>query len=286
MITGLIDDIIAYIEYLKGIGLDITIHESDAYLFEYMYDFSKYNIHGNPFCVAVKSNNDAWEHCIKCQEKIYKKLKDGPFWGMCYAGAEEYVFPFENRGEICGFISVGSYGIDEKSAFLRINKISEEYFMDCKALKDLYRKSLKHEKPQTEYIKTLIKPLVHMLGYFAEHIPVPLEYSLSNDKNTLYSRIMAYINRNFCNRITLSDIAKECCCSVSAVSHTFKKYSGCSVNNYIITMRMIKAKVLLLSSGFPIRDISEMTGFSDSNYFTNTFRNFYGISPGKYRKIQ
>ena len=284
MIKGLINDIISYIEYLRRQNLDITIHEKQPYIFDYMYGLSKYNIHDNPLCVSVKSADDAWTHCIECQKKIYDKLKHGPFWGMCYAGVEEYVFPFYLNDEIIGFISVGGYGIDRKSAFLRIEKVSDEYIEDEKLLKQIYDEGLKHEKPDFEYVKSLVMPLSHMLSYFSEHIPKSI--ITGNSKNLLYSRIVGYINRNFCNVITIDDIANHCNCSASTVSHTFKKYSGYSVGAYINSLRMNKAKVLLLSGIFSIKDISEMAGFSDSNYFTNCFRKYYGISPLKYRKTQ
>lgn len=49
-------------------------------------------------------------------------------------------------------------------------------------------------------------------------------------------------------------------------------------------MRMDEAKRLLLNTDIPIQDISEKTGFNNDTYFSNIFKNKFGVSPLKYRK--
>jgi len=106
-----------------------------------MYMLSKYNIHDNPFCTLIKKSDDAWTHCVSCQKKIYEKLDNEPFWGMCYAGVEEYIFPIK-ADEVTGFISLSGYGIDSERAYKRISKVAKEYSLDSSQLKFAYDKKL------------------------------------------------------------------------------------------------------------------------------------------------
>ena len=56
---------------------------------------AKYNIHYHPYCLALKTSPEAWDQCIHSQKKVYERLKNGAFFGMCHAGVEEFVFPIQ-----------------------------------------------------------------------------------------------------------------------------------------------------------------------------------------------
>ncbi|MDR2304737.1 MAG: helix-turn-helix transcriptional regulator, partial [Treponema sp.] len=66
--------------------------------------------------------------------------------------------------------------------------------------------------------------------------------------------------------------------------HEFKKYIGLSPNEYLITVRLNKAKGLLQSSDLRISEISEITGFASLNHFFYTFKKHEKMSPSEYRK--
>ena len=48
-------------------------------------------------------------------------------------------------------------------------------------------------------------------------------------------------------------------------------------------LRIARAKVLLESSNYSIRQISEMVGFSSSKYFSKVFKDMEGRQPVSYR---
>lgn len=64
----------------------------------------------------------------------------------------------------------------------------------------------------------------------------------------------------------------------------FKKQTGSTVNDFIIRVRMDKARILLEKTDLKLYEITERIGMTDSNYFSTLFKNEYGVTPSKYRR--
>nr|WP_243145844.1 AraC family transcriptional regulator [Clostridium chromiireducens] len=67
------------------------------------------------------------------------------------------------------------------------------------------------------------------------------------------------------------------------ISKVFKEKTGESPINYLINLRLEKAKDLLISTESPIKSIAQSVGYSDAYYFSKLFKKYYGHSPYKYR---
>ena len=286
MINTLIDDIILYIEFLKKeYGLHITLHDKIGFLSRHIHRLVPYNIHSNPYCLCVKSNKALWDKCIYRQEKVFERCSDGIFFGMCYAGIEEYVVPIENKTKILGFISVSGYSSDKAKAMERINYLCNEYFIDKKNITDIYNRSLEKHPPSIEFIKSTISTLSRLLELlYIKSIDLFGESKITNkDIDYIFGHILAFIEQNYRAKIYVSDISKACHCSISYVSHIFIKKTGCNISTYINNLRVKEAKRLLSMTNLSIQEISYTVGFADSNYFSSTFKKICNISPREYR---
>ena len=268
----LIYDINRYISYLNNNGLFVTVHGKG------ISGLLEHNIHRNPFCSLVKTDPNAWQKCIQCQQKVLKEYKKEFFFGMCYAGVEEYVF-FANDKI---FVSVSGYGINEEKAIERIEYLSREYFLDKESLLYVYKNGLKKERENEEQLTTLIKPLCYMLN-FLQFIILDIPERVET-KSVLFDSMLNYVQFNFMNEITIRDIAQACACSQSTVCHVFKQYTGKSIKKYIDNLRINQAKRLLSTSDLPINRIAQLCGFSNINYFPTAFKKQIGISPTEYRR--
>ena len=105
-------------------------------------------------------------------------------------------------------------------------------------------------------------------------------------KNAVFNSVLAYVQRNFMNDITIGDIAQTCACSESTVSHLFRQYAGKAVKKYIAELRISQAKKLLSTSDLPIGTVAQMCGFSNIGYFPTAFKKAVGVSPTEYRRRQ
>ena len=79
-------------------------------------------------------------------------------------------------------------------------------------------------------------------------------------------------------------LAAECCVSRSRFVHLFKEITGKSVTDFTTSIRIERAKELLVSTDLPVREIAEIVGYDDQNYFSRRFLKAVGISPREYRK--
>ena len=68
------------------------------------------------------------------------------------------------------------------------------------------------------------------------------------------------------------------------LSKIFKETYGTTVNNYLISKRITRAKQLLRFTDMTVDEIGVGVGMGDANYFSRMFRKVEGISPREYRK--
>ncbi|MDY3928774.1 MAG: AraC family transcriptional regulator [Clostridia bacterium] len=102
---------------------------------------------------------------------------------------------------------------------------------------------------------------------------------------TLIKDLLAYINKNFTKKITLSDIGDAFSYHPNYLNRIFKKYNGKTIHIYMNNLRLTEAKRLLRTTDLSVSKICELCGFESYSYFIKSFRLENGITPLKYRKI-
>lgn len=266
----LIKDINNYISYLNSNGFSVSVHGKN------IGGLIENNIHKNSYCTFIKTSDEAWNQCVKCQQNVFNAYNNDYLFGMCWAGVEEYVFYVDDKT----FISISGYGIDKEKAAERMGRLSYEYHFDKSELLTVYEQGLLHKKENISELKTLVKPLCHMLSLLQITIGDVLTFE---SKSKTFDSILAFVQRNIMQDITLRSIADACACSESTVSHLFKEYVNQSVKKYINNFRIKQAEKLLLTTDLPIGNIAILCGFTDTNYFSTAFKKRVGLSPAKFR---
>ena len=66
-------------------------------------------------------------------------------------------------------------------------------------------------------------------------------------------------------------------------SEVFKQYAGIGFNEFLTNLRIERAKELLSYQQFSIKEIADLVGYSDANYFAKVFKKLTGQSPVQYR---
>ena len=110
------------------------------------------------------------------------------------------------------------------------------------------------------------------------------ESSFSSEKRKDLRLIREYIEENYNKDIRLDFLSLKYGISKYYLSHMFKEQYGTSVNNYIINMRITKAKHLLRFSDLSTTEIANRVGYEDVNYFIRSFKKVENITPGEYKK--
>lgn len=103
--------------------------------------------------------------------------------------------------------------------------------------------------------------------------------------NNLISSIIYYMEHEFDENITVSQLAKEFHITPNYLTNLFHKETGQSPTEYLRKIRTKHACELLVTTNMSIQKISEKVGIVDSNYFIKLFKKDFNLTPSEYRKI-
>jgi len=113
---------------------------------------------------------------------------------------------------------------------------------------------------------------------------IELVYSSQDSKKvTQISPAINYIDANYDKPITLAQIARASHLSSSRLAHIFKEQMGITIIDYLTSVRIERARQLLLGTDQNCTEICFEVGYNNQSYFTRTFKSLVGITPRQYR---
>jgi two-component system, response regulator YesN len=101
--------------------------------------------------------------------------------------------------------------------------------------------------------------------------------------NNIITDIEKYLQENFDRDVKLQEISDNFYISREYISRKFKQEYNENISDYIVRIRMEKAKSLLKNSQLKIYEIASMIGYQDDKYFRKVFKKVEGITPNEYR---
>lgn len=102
--------------------------------------------------------------------------------------------------------------------------------------------------------------------------------------NTIVGTVKAYIEDNYASHITKADFGALVFLNPDYLAKVFKKETGIALGDYISSVRVEKAKVMLADESISLGDVAMKAGFDYYSYFSTIFKKQVGISPSDYRR--
>lgn len=98
-------------------------------------------------------------------------------------------------------------------------------------------------------------------------------------------QVINYMEMHYSEEITLEQLTHTFGINRTKLCEEFKKYTGFTVKNYLLTLRINHAKRLLQSTPDSVEIISEEVGFHDTAHFIHLFKKKIGTTPLQFRKL-
>lgn len=143
------------------------------------------------------------------------------------------------------------------------------------------------DDPMEEFIKVissntldiaiinLKRNLTEICDYISTH---------SSHHSRTINTALRYIQNNYSrSNLSIEDVAAIVFLSTSHFSTIFKNETGQTFTDYLICIRMTKAKELLTNSNDKVYEISSRIGYENAAYFSAAFKRYTGFSPSEYK---
>lgn len=101
--------------------------------------------------------------------------------------------------------------------------------------------------------------------------------------NYLVKEAICYIHDNYTKSLSLIEISEHLCVSVSYICRIFNRELKTTINDYILSLRIEKAKNLLRDYNVKNYEIAEMVGFKSNVHYNIVFKKLTGMTPTEYR---
>ncbi|MGY4691462.1 AraC family transcriptional regulator [Salibacterium sp. K-3] len=102
--------------------------------------------------------------------------------------------------------------------------------------------------------------------------------------DTRFQQLFYFINNHLDKKLTLKILADQVYLSESHLSLLFRQHLKMAPMEYVRTVRMQKARELLLTTNMPLKQIAETIGIDDQSQLSRSFRQTVGVSPAEYRR--
>ena len=248
----------------------------------------------NEFCKRVRSDKKLSEYCQKCDSRggLEAARISQPYIYICHMGLVDFAIPVVLNDTYVGAVMAGQIRIKGQTDGLeRVTNIQNEHKIEG-ALKSLYQAL---PSMSLDRIKSLSDMIFYLYNYFikevSEKMPftkyenTPDQKDLSAHKNApTLQKAIDYVKENFHKEIRLETLAALCEISPSYFSKLFKKVYRCNLSSFVNSLRIEKAKALIIKTNKNIVDVAYEVGFEDCGYFIKIFKSFLGVTPNKYRE--
>lgn len=190
-----------------------------------------------------------------------------------------------------------------KQLFYRLTNVNQYYHYEdvrihlTSILAQIRRFMMKyhlHEQPQIEenYRQLFHLILQHPILYaIVQEFILFIQMLMESVKESAYHGQVDYvemaiqiIEKNYSDAtVSLNSVAGHLNISSNYLSNIFSKKRGIPFKKYLKQYRLQQAEKLLMETRLSISEIALAVGFVDSNYFTKVFKEYFRVTPLKYR---
>lgn len=148
-------------------------------------------------------------------------------------------------------------------------------------LKDLLPE-IEHSLRDTQFGDSILSKalfaqfMIYINRIFLKSSTTPDQKSYSSDSQV--EQLLKYINRNLSENLSIDHLAERFFFSKYHMMRKFKKETGYTIHNYIISKRLLHARSLI-AQGIPVMKAAMQSGFQDYTAFVRAYKKQFGTVP-------
>lgn len=164
---------------------------------------------------------------------------------------------------------------DRSFNLIRLDSVLQE------KLKDLLPE-IEHSLRDTQFGDSILSKalfaqfMVYINRIFLKSSSAPDQKSYSSDSQV--EQLLKYINRNLSENLSIDHLAERFFFSKYHMMRKFKKETGYTIHNYIISKRLLHARSLI-TQGTPVMKAAMQSGFQDYTAFVRAYKKQFGTVP-------
>ncbi len=289
----------------------ILANESSGNVLRWIEEFKSLEVETIVISGLIRNIGDFHKTYVSLNELLKEKI----FYPRGHVLYYDYVkeryespeYPFQKEREVISCLRKGKTedAIISFENFLKINSrfkydyfkfhmirfiISLQNLIDDLELNEYF---IDFNRIKRDYFESYLEEIYHVseiTNYFKD-IFISIEEKINEEKSrknrSIIKKAIEYIHNNFQDsNLNLQMISDAVGFSSSYITQIAKMEKDISLSEYIVDYRIQKAKEYLIEKDFTIKEIANMVGFNNDNYFYTVFKKNTNMTPGEYRRKQ
>lgn len=167
------------------------------------------------------------------------------------------------------------FGINNHSSVITKEVYPDMYMLLLRIFEELHQKAPNYKAS----LKGLLLTLLVLMSRIHNESTIPVKY------DQLMHDALKYIYANYSNKLSIAQIANECChLSEAHFRKRFNELMHTSPLDYINLLRIQKACQLIIRDELHMKEIATMSGFTTLSSFNRNFQSILGCSPSEWKK--
>lgn len=239
--------------------------------------------------------HDSYEFCI-----VHNEIPSTVIDGQVYDRTVNSLFavnPMQKHGLLKDLNSFSMCGLHvtkqlmqsvSKSIYGSSNIVfSNESFAvshDLRMLTDLFLEELRYKQSGFEFMTENLGLLIigNLTRLIKHNLPKKINNVTRKSKDNI-KIILDYMNENYATGVSCEELSKIIKIDKYSFIRNFKAQTGKTPYEYLLDLKIEKAKKMLKAADYTVTEISMACGFSSHSHFRSTFKKRTGIPPTQYR---
>lgn len=228
------------------------------------------------FCNYINSTHGGKLKCEESNWEAFKACKEDRKIHIyrCHMGLLEVAFPLIKNEQILGYAMFGQIKNQKNDEFIQEKLLEFDSGLTSEKVEEILTSITYHS---SERIKAEVKILDIVATYFIDNQMIEFKADLMN-------KILYYIDNTPLKDFKIDNLCQHLGISRTLVYSTFSKNKNIGIIEYVRDIKIKKAKELLETQKYSIKEIAYITGFSDSNHFIKVFKKYVNLTPKQYQQ--